>query len=417
MGFPFAAGKVGRTSVLATAVLVAGLCVCTAWAEKAGPPPPAPSPAGDYFVLRDPPTNARIRFQREKEGRVVFLGGSITNMDPGWRSLTCEDLQRRFPQTRFDFVNAGIPSTDSTLAAHRLGQDVFGRGRVDLLFVEFAVNDHHNGRSAVERIRGTEGIIRQARRRNPAIDIVMLYCAEPDKIDDYRRGVVPAEIASHERVARHYGVTSVDFAREVTARLDAGEFTWEQFGGLHPGPLGHRLYAATLRRLLDAAWAEPLAEQAAITPHPALPDPLDEHNYEHGHYLPLDQAVMVNGWRYVESWKATDGAGTRPGFQQVPALVATEPGAVLKLYFEGTGVGVLVVAGPDVGVLEASVDGGPYRPVDQFTPWSARLHIPWAYMLRTGLERGEHELTLRTTAMKNNQSRGHAARIVKFLVH
>ncbi|MDQ1256851.1 MAG: hydro protein, partial [Candidatus Hydrogenedentes bacterium] len=90
------------------------------------------APQGEYFVLRDDFQNARIRFECEKKGRVAFLGGSITEMT-GWRDLTCDYLRRRFPDTEFDFVNAAISSTDSTLGAFRLAQDVLDKGRIDLL--------------------------------------------------------------------------------------------------------------------------------------------------------------------------------------------------------------------------------------------------------------------------------------------
>ncbi len=98
-------------------------------------------------------------------------------------------------------------------------------------------------------------------------------------------------------------------------------------------------------------------------------------------------------------------------------LIAEEPGAIVKLHFQGTAVGLLVAAGPDVGVLEFSINGGPYRSVDQFTRWSAGLHIPWAYMLDADLPQGEHELVLRTTAQKNENSKGNAARIVAFMAN
>lgn len=376
----------------------------------------APTPTDDYVALGDGLENCRIRFARDREGRVAFLGGSITQAENGWRAMTSKILEERFPDVRFDFVNAGISSTDSTLGPFRLGRDVFGRGPVDLLFVEFAVNDHHNSRNHEERIRGMEGIVRQARERNPAIDIVMLYFVEPDKMADINAGVTPPEIASHRLVADHYGVASIDLAREVTERIGAGEFTWNDFGGLHPAAFGHRIYAQSIARLFDAAWMKPVARNDAARLNRTSPEPLDPLNYGRGRFVELDQAVVVNGWRHVPSWTATD-AGTRPGFRDVPMLVATEPGAIVKLYFKGTAVGILVVAGPDVGVLEFSINGRPYESLDQFTRWSNRLHIPWAYILDADLPHGDHELVLRTTSKKNAESGGHAARIVKFLVN
>ena len=57
-------------------------------------------------------------FESTGMGRVVFLGGSITFMS-GWRDMVCAELERRFPETKFDFINAGIPSTGSTPGAYR----------------------------------------------------------------------------------------------------------------------------------------------------------------------------------------------------------------------------------------------------------------------------------------------------------
>lgn len=54
--------------------------------------------------------------------------------------MTCKRLEKLFPDTEFDFIDAGIPSTDTALAPFRQASTVFHRGRVDLLFVEFAVD-------------------------------------------------------------------------------------------------------------------------------------------------------------------------------------------------------------------------------------------------------------------------------------
>ena len=159
-----------------------------------------------FMDLRSPIHNSRIRFEREKKGRVAFLGGSITEME-GWRGMVCRDLEERFPGTEFDFVDAGIASTDSTLGAYRLRRDVFGKGRVDLLFVEYAVNDFHNGRTDTERVRGMEGLIRQARTTNPEIDIVIQYFVDPEKMESLNRGETPLEIVSHEKVATYYRIS------------------------------------------------------------------------------------------------------------------------------------------------------------------------------------------------------------------
>ena len=177
---------------------------------------------GDYFYLRSGLDRCRLRFERDKVGRVAFLGGSITH-NPGWRPMVIEHLQSRFPETQFEFISAGIPSMGSTPGAFRLERDVLSQGKVDLLFQEAAVNDSTNGYPDTECVRAMEGIVRHARRANPAMDVVFLYFVDPDKMASYRRGEVPPVIVSHERVAKHYGVPGIHLAREVTERIDAGE--------------------------------------------------------------------------------------------------------------------------------------------------------------------------------------------------
>ncbi len=212
----------------------------------------------DYFALRGGLENCRIRFEREKAGRVAFLGGSITEGD-GWRNLVCKDLQARFPDTKFDFINAGISSTGSTPGAFRLLRDVFARGQVDLLFEEAAVNDDTNAYSDAAQIRGMEGIVRHARQVNPEIDIVLLHFVDPGKMKQINAGQTPAVIANHEKVANYYQAPSIDLARKVTERIRAGEFTWEKdFRDLHPAAVRpcalcpqHR--TAVRRRLASAA--------------------------------------------------------------------------------------------------------------------------------------------------------------------
>jgi len=63
------------------------------------------------------------------------------------------------------------------------------------------------------------------------------------------------------------------------------------------------------------------------------------------------------------------------------------------------------------------IDNSPFRQVDQFTRWSANLHLPWAYVLDAELNSGVYELTLRTTDRRNPNSRGYACRIVHFLAN
>lgn len=399
-----------------------GLALCLAFSVSSGQeksPPRDDSgklPKGrDYFELRDGIANARRKFELEKKGRIVFLGGSIT-AGGGWRDHTIASFEEAFPETEFEFVAAGIGSLGSVPHAFRLERDVLSKGPADLLFVEAAVNDSSNIPDLPgQMLRGMEGVVRHVREANPLTDIVHLHFAMPPHLDDFRSGRVPVSIAQHEKVAVAYGNPSLNLSLEVTERIDAGQFTWENdFKNLHPSPFGHRLYADSIARMLDAAFAGAVAE--AARPH-AMPAPVDPKSYARGRFGDLASARLGKGFILDPAWKATDGKGTRAGFVNVPALVATEPGAEFAFDFEGTGCGLFLAAGPDAGRIEYRIDGGEWSTLETFTQWSHGLHLPWVVILDDGLDPGKHTAMVRVAEARHEKSNGTALRVFHLLLN
>jgi lysophospholipase L1-like esterase len=368
----------------------------------------------EYFELRDGLATAHLKFAREKTGRIAFLGGSIT-AGGGWREHTMRYFQRKFPDTTFEFISAGIPSMGSVPHAFRLERDVLAKGQVDLLFVEAAVNDTTNTADPAHMRRGMEGVVRQARAVNPLTDIVHLHFVMPEHMADYEAGRVPASIGQHEAVAAAYGNPSLNLAREVTDRIAGGQFTWAgDFKDLHPSPFGHQLYANSIARMLDAAFARPPA--ASPAPH-AMPAPLDPRSYARGRFGRIADVRIVQGFTQVPSWRPGDGKGTRAGFVDVPALVGIEPGATFAFTFEGTAAGLLITAGPDTGRVEFSIDGSTFRVVETFTQWSPGLHLPWALILDDSLRPGRHEVTVRIAQGHDARGIGTALRVFQLLLN
>lgn len=372
--------------------------------------------AKQCYTLRGDYRNSYQMFEKERVGTVAFLGGSITEMK-GWRDMICEDLKQRFPYTKFTFIDAGIPSTGSTPGAFRLADDVLSKAKVDLLFVEAAVNDDTNGFNAIEQVRGMEGIVRHALLSNPSMDIMMLHFIYDPFIPKLDGGQMPDVILNHERVANHYLIPSVNLATEIAARMREGEFNWEQFGGTHPKPLGHAYYAATINKVLDEMYASCIAAGTAVKPHVLPAVPLDGYSYTNGKLVDIRQAHINKGWQLVPSWTPRLIAETRPGFVDVPMLETDRPGAKLTLDFEGTAVGIFCVSGPAAGILEYSVDGAPFKKLDTFTAWSGGLYIPWVYMFDTELPKGKHRLMLRMSKDHHPQSKGTACQIRQFVVN
>lgn len=372
---------------------------------------------GKNVHLRGQFINSRIQFEKNNKGHVAFLGGSITEMN-GYRPMVSEMLQKRFPETKFTFTNAGISSTCSTTGAFRLKRDVLTKGPVDLFFVEFAVNDDQDAaHTRDECIRGMEGIIHQIRKHNPAADIVMVHFVNPGMLETLQKGKQPLSMDSHNKVAEHYHVPVIHLAQEVADRIKAGSLTWKKFGGTHPAPFGNRICANMIEEMLSVLWIKPLSKDAEKANHKMPGKLLDEKSYVHGHLLDVKQTKRDEKWNvHVPMWKKIPGS-SRARFTNVPMLTATQPGATLSFSFNGTAIGTYVVAGPDAGMVEVSIDEGPFQAFDLYHRFSRGLHYPRTVMFADDLKPGSHVMKLRITNKKNEKSRGHAVRAMHFVVN
>lgn len=350
------------------------------------------------------------KFSRTKTGTVAFLGGSITH-NKGWRNKVSQYLQERFPDTKFEFIAAGIPSLGSTPHAFRFNRDVLEKGDPDILFLEAAVNDRVNGFIETAQVRAIEGILRQLYQRNPDAAAVLMAFADPDKNADYKAGKEPVEVAVHRKLAKHYGASFIDLSREVYDRVEAGEFSWEyDFKDLHPSPFGQEIYFQTIKELLK--------EPPATTPaRMALPARLDKYAYDKGRYHAVSEAGKLKGFTIAEAWKPADKKSTREGFVNIPVLEGTAAGASFELEFKGRGIGLAVLAGPDAGTIRYRVDGKAPQTIDLFTTWSKGLHLPWYLVLDGELAPGRHKLQVEILPQHHAASQGTACRVAYFLVN
>lgn len=387
-------------------------------------------PSSPNVHLRSQLERSRKTFEEQKIGTVAFIGGSITERN-GFRPLVQQSLQERFPDTKFQFINAGISSTCSTTGAFRLSDDVLARNP-DLLFVEFAVNDDQDAaHSARECLRGMEGILRQTRTHEPPIDVVVTHFVNPPMLSLLDNGKTPVSLGVHESVASHYGVSTIDVAQEVSDRIAAGSFSWERYGGTHPGKEGNALAAELIEEWLTAAWSPWPAnvDQAVVVrdenaqgdSDPNLvnrvPKLLDRQSYVRGRWIDVDQTQHTGKWQLeVPNWSGIDGS-LRERFAGIPLLCSTRVGDELILEFEGTGVGAYVLAGPDAGRVGYTIDDGTQRTLDLYHRFSRGLHYPRTVMFDADLGAGQHTLKIQILDRSSSTSGGTAVRIVAFAVN
>ncbi|MEK0313862.1 GDSL-type esterase/lipase family protein [Cohnella sp. 56] len=358
---------------------------------------------------------------------IAFLGGSVTAgagasapERTSWRAMTCQYFNRTYPHVSFRFTNAAVGGTDSTYGAFRFRQDVLERGAVDLLLVEFAVND---ARNRAESVRAMEGIVRQARAANPDVDIVFVYTAHQSGVERLLSpGEIDANIASHEEVAGHYGLPSVDLSAEVARRIGAGDFDWDAFSAdnVHPRDFGYALYAELMQTFLAAAAEADSADSCAGAAEvgPALPPPLDPLCYEHARLIGLDAVAADiasgSGWTRISGFAP---APERTCNWTPPAdiLLGETPGDSLTLTLDGTKVGFVLLAGPDTGAVDISVDEGPAVTFDLFDSYCPKFYRPKIWLLGETLSPGPHTVRLSVAAQKNEESLGHSLHIWKFM--
>jgi sialidase-1 len=295
-----------------------------------------------------------------------------------------------------------------------LQRDLLDSGKIDLLFVEAAVNDRANGTDSLTQVLALEGIVRHAKTANPNMDIILMSFADPNKTQDYDNGKQPIEIKNHELIAAHYRLPSINLAKEVRDKMQNKEFSWAyDFKDLHPSVFGQELYFSAIKKLLTTCFDNP----KTLIDNKLEPPSLNKSNFNNGRYVSVENAKYGTQWTLDKDWTPTDGLPTRHGFVHVPMLISTNPQSPLSFNFQGTAVGISIVSGADAGIISYSIDKAPFKNIDLYTQWSGQLHLPWYLILGSGLRHGKHTLDLKLSAENNPKSKGNACRIVHFLVN
>ena len=136
-----------------------------------------------------------------------------------------------------------------------------------MLFVEFAVNDDQDGIYYNDAVRGMEGIIAQARRHNPNVDIVMTFFVNQNILQKAQKGEMNPSTSAHSKVAEHHQISVNNLAQELADLINAGKMDWKRYGGVHPKKYGNQMAASMIQKALEKQWSKPLAKmQKALTP-------------------------------------------------------------------------------------------------------------------------------------------------------
>lgn len=349
-------------------------------------------------TVRDGLGNVFAKLRAGQEVRIAYFGGSITAAD-GWRVKTLQWFRDRYPAATITEINAAIGGTGSDLGVYRFRQDVLSKSP-DLVFVEFAVNDE--GAEPIQIWRAMEGIIRQAWRQDPSIDICYVYTMVTDFAADYDKGLFPRATSADEMLAAYYGVPSISVAYPTAEMARAGRLwfspkrdaegneisppdgvvIWSD-DNVHPRDAGHAIYAQTIQDQL-ATWES----AARAEPHELKP-PFVADNWESARLVPLAPAMLTPGWKVMST---TEGLGAAFHDRMPTMWSADAPGERIQFRFRGTAVGLYDLLGPDGARAIITLDGEP-RAVDRFD-WFCTYHRLAPLHIASGLSDAVHEVTV-----------------------
>ncbi|OGV65900.1 MAG: hypothetical protein A2283_01405 [Lentisphaerae bacterium RIFOXYA12_FULL_48_11] len=312
----------------------------------------------DEFRVRDGLPNF---FEKARAGgtvRIAYLGGSITAAH-GWRPKTLAWFKARYPKATISEINAAISGTGSDYGACRINGDVLAQ-EPDLIFLECRVN----GGGGFEQ-KSVEGIVRQIWKHNPKIDICFVYTVGQWMLKDLQAGknVWFGDIL--EKVANSYGISSIDLGVEVAAREKAGTLVFKSDmpidgkmvfskDGVHPSDTGHDLYCEIVGRSMVKM------EGTGKAGAHAIPMPMDATNWETATLLPINKAVLSEGWTPVDVETDdvyTDDKGRTHGMLR-GAVKCNKAGATITVKWNGTTLGMSDIPYGEPRVIEATVDGG-----------------------------------------------------------
>ena len=398
------------------------------------------APAGDVIQVRGGLLWTDAMITKGAPVRVVFFGGSITE-NPGYRPRVEAGLRGRFPDVNFTFHNAGVASTGSTTGVFRFLRDAVTRldGRpapgATVVIVEAAVNDDQDERlTAADAGWGMEGIARMS-RRGPSggapiaafggPEVLFVHFPSPAILEALRSGREPISVTAHERVAERYDLPSVNVAAAVARRIDAGTLTWEQYGGTHPGPVGHQLAADLIVEAIARSVAPETREDRAqharrharLRNRGKLPSgPLHPRAVDRATLRPpedLGDGLKTTGpWIVgVPDWPTLPGR-CRERFVEKPLLFTAEQGATLTAdptVAPFTTLALYVLAGPDAGAVDVKIGDGEPERIELSHRFSEDLHYPRTVLLYRGAEPPGGPVTVTTAEGKRG---GTAVRIV-----
>lgn len=200
-----------------------------------------------------------------EEITIGYIGGSITEgygvqPDQCWAKLTYDALCEMFPDTKVNYVNAGLSGTPSILGVVRAERDLFGDKKPDIVFIEFAVND---GGEQMNKYC-YESLVKKSldKENDPAVVLLFTVLKNRYSCQPWMK-----------TVGEHYKLPMISVGNVINPMFDAGYMEWEKYSDdeSHPNIWGHELVKDFIMNYFEQV--KTIAEEAdGAQTIPALPE-------------------------------------------------------------------------------------------------------------------------------------------------
>lgn len=321
-------------------------------------------------------------------GGSITQGASATKPERRYGNLIAAWWREQFPESKIEFVNAGIGATGSNYGALRVERDLLSH-RPDFIVAEYAVNDG-NSRESAETL---EGLVRQILRVPWKPAVMLLFTM-------HNNGTNAQEW--HSKVGKHYGLPMISFRDALWPEIEAGRLNWADVEAdiVHPNDRGHA-YAARFVTDFVMSVFRGLPRDRRIEPvRPRLPEPLFSDTFEHVALREADTLtpVLNEGWTF----------GSR---ERDRCWKTDKPGSVIEFEVEGTTIISMhwVIRGA-TGRAKVSVDGGKPKVLDGWfdQTWGGYRQTN---ELARNLPAGKHRVRIEVLSEKKPLSTGYEFKI------
>lgn len=277
-----------------------------------------------------------------EEVTVGVIGGSITqgtaasNQDNCYASGFFRWWSGKFPEGKFNFVNAGIGGTDSYLGVHRVDEQLLSHDP-DVVIVEFSVNDTDKTMNKYSY----DSLVRKILSHESAPAVILLFTTMDN-------GTSLQDV--HKEVGKAYDLPMISYHDAVYPEVEAGTLAWGDISpdNIHPNDAGHDIIGQILSRYLDGVYDDRAnaAEPASFTAEGYTKD-----YYANAKLLGSDDITAVSAENF-------DVSGNNV-YTQFPDNWSTAGGGSITFDVECRNFGIFYLRTTDgkSGTYEVYVDG------------------------------------------------------------